>query len=165
MATSVANPECFLCVQEMCVYIADDEAFTQNVFKLPRIESAQVSTTEEKPEKRADSDTGGLRVTPCTGTVEQTLNLVGNACLSNWIEQYVQMGDVKYLRIYPDCNDGAIYRDLKVRFGAFDFDPLDNNSADPVQWRNEADVVEDLGWTGISDPANKVTVLPTTAAS
>lgn len=160
MADPVADPGCFLCVDEMCVYIATNVGFTTGVFKLPRIQTAQFRTTETKPDKRVDSDTQGLRVAPCPGTVDLELELAGNACLTNWIEEYVVLGDEVYVRVYPDCNDPDVYRDVKARFGAFDYDPFDNNSDDPVGWRNITDIIEDFGWTGIATPTNEVTTLP-----
>lgn len=160
MADPVADPGCFLCVDEMCVYIATDEDFTTGVFKLPRIQSVDPTTTENRPDKRADSDTQGLRVAPCNGTVDIELEVAGNVCLTNYIEQYIVRGDEVYLRIYPDCNDGGTYHDYQVRVGAFDYDPMDNNSAEPVGWRNIMEVLQDLGWTGIGAPDNEVTDLP-----
>jgi len=160
MANPVASSDCFLCIEEMCVYVATDAAFTTAVFKLPRIQSVDISVTEDRPEKRADSDTAGLRVSPCNGTVETECVITGSACLVNWIEEYVVRGDVKWLRMYPDCNDNTVYRDLKVRFGAFDYDAFDNNSAEPIGWTNTCDVTTDSGWTGITTPTNQVTALP-----
>src|SRR5678815_3604906 len=111
MAENVADPGCFLCVEEMCIYIASDADFTTDVRKLPRIQSAQPRTTENRPEKRADSDTGGLRVSPCTGTVDIEIEVHGNVCLANYIEEYIERGDEVYLRLYPDCNVGDVYHD------------------------------------------------------
>lgn len=160
MADPVADPGCFLCVDEMCVYIATDAEFTEGVFKLPRIQSVQPRTTENRPDKRADSDTQGLRVAPCPGTVDIEVEVAGNYCLTNWIEEYILHGDEVYLRMYPDCNDGGTYHDWQVRVGVFDGDPFDNNSAEPVGWRNIMEVLQDFGWTGIADPTNEVTTLP-----